>query len=150
VNQHRLPARRPAAAGAIQGCRARAVARHRWRPLLVMSPGSHGRGSSRRPFLICYPSRGVADRWPIHHGDTTRVTADLIGATRTRLLDDLDYGRTTKELAARHCLTANAVSHHVGTLTRASLVDRTRQGREVRYQLNEDGEHLPCRARVTS
>jgi DNA-binding transcriptional ArsR family regulator len=42
----------------------------------------------------------------------------------------------------RHDLAPGAVSYHLGALYRAGLVDRTREGLAVRYQLTQQGSWL--------
>jgi DNA-binding transcriptional ArsR family regulator len=92
--------------------------------------------------LISYPARGLAEGWSLNRHANPQATADLIGATRARLLADLADGRTTKELAARHYLTPSTASHHLRALHRAGLLERTRQGRKVLYQINQPGRQL--------
>ncbi|WP_327075015.1 helix-turn-helix domain-containing protein [Kitasatospora purpeofusca] len=67
---------------------------------------------------------------------------DLIGATRARLLADLDVPRSTTELAERHWLAASTVSYHLGVLHRAGLLVRTRSGRRALYQQAPRAEAL--------
>ncbi|MEZ0108090.1 DNA-binding transcriptional ArsR family regulator [Catenulispora sp. EB89] len=59
---------------------------------------------------------------------------DLLGATRARLLADLDIPRTTVELGERHFLAASTVSYHLGILHRSGLVTRVRDRNRVLYQ----------------
>jgi DNA-binding transcriptional ArsR family regulator len=59
---------------------------------------------------------------------------DLLGATRARLLADLDIARTTVELGERHFLAASTVSYHLGILHRSGLVTRVRDRNRVLYQ----------------
>lgn len=92
--------------------------------------------------VICYPARGIADVWNSARPTPDTALAQLIGATRAQLLADLYEGRTTLDLAHRHDLTPPAVSYHLGALYRAGLVDRTREGRRVLYQINGRGEVL--------
>jgi DNA-binding transcriptional ArsR family regulator len=83
--------------------------------------------------VIFYPARNVLnDRapWP---NDEGRGTIELIGHTRAMILAQLDQPRSTTELAARLGLSPSTVSHHLGVLHRAGLLDRSRDGREVLY-----------------
>jgi DNA-binding transcriptional ArsR family regulator len=59
---------------------------------------------------------------------------DLLGATRARLLADLDIPRTTVELGERHYLAVSTVSYHLGILHRSGLVTRVRDRNRVLYQ----------------
>ena len=59
---------------------------------------------------------------------------DLLGATRARLLADLDIPRTTVELGERHFLASSTVSYHLGILHRSGLVTRVRDRNRVLYQ----------------
>lgn len=59
---------------------------------------------------------------------------DLLGATRARLLADLDIPRTTAELGERHFLAVSTVSYHLGILHRSGLVTRVRDRNRVLYQ----------------
>jgi DNA-binding transcriptional ArsR family regulator len=91
---------------------------------------------------VCYPARGIAALWDDRHRHAARALADLLGVTRAALLADLDGGRTTTELAVRHDLTPGAVSYHLVALYRAGLVDRAREGLQVRYRLTQHGSWL--------
>jgi DNA-binding transcriptional ArsR family regulator len=91
---------------------------------------------------LSYPARGLAERWQPTSNEVSKATADLIGATRAGLLADLDEARTTTELAARHNLTPSTASHHLRALHQSGLLERTRYGREVLYQINDAGRQL--------
>ncbi|MFE6748531.1 helix-turn-helix domain-containing protein [Kitasatospora purpeofusca] len=67
---------------------------------------------------------------------------DLLGATRARLLADLDVPRSTGELAERHRLAASTASYHLGVLHRAGLLVRTRSGHRTLYQQTPRAEAL--------
>lgn len=83
----------------------------------------------RRPPVVCYPIPPA----PLPDGDPTSA-AELLGATRSRLLTDLARARTTTDLAARHHLSPSSVSYHLGVLYRAGLATRTRDGARVLYR----------------
>lgn len=73
---------------------------------------------------------------------TTPALPTLLGATRARILSDLQTPRSTTELGQRHYLTPATVSYHLGILHRAGLVTRTRSGYHVLYQQTERGAVL--------
>ncbi|GIJ29581.1 transcriptional regulator [Micromonospora qiuiae] len=78
----------------------------------------------------------------------SRDLTELVGATRAALLADLDITHTTADLARRHHLSAGTVSHHLGILHRAGLLDRGRDGKHVLYRRSPLGNALtrrPCR-----
>lgn len=83
--------------------------------------------------MLAYPavpgpkSRSAADEPPA-------PAPDLLGATRARLLADLDLPRTTLELGERHFLAVSTVSYHLGILHRSGLVTRVRDRNRVLYQ----------------
>lgn len=74
---------------------------------------------------------------------TTTVDDDLWSAlgdsTRRRLLDALlvDGNGTATSLSARVPVSRQAVTKHLMVLERVALVDSHKNGREVRYVLNE-------------
>jgi DNA-binding transcriptional ArsR family regulator len=65
--------------------------------------------------------------------------AALGDPTRRRLLDLLlaDGGGTATSLSGRMPVTRQAVAKHLGVLERAELVVPRKEGREVRYVVNE-------------
>jgi DNA-binding transcriptional ArsR family regulator len=86
----------------------------------------------RRP-MLAYPALPAAGS---ARADTAHPAPELLGATRARLLADLDHPRTTVELGDRHFLAASTVSYHLGILHRSGLVTRVRTGNRVLYQLS--------------
>lgn len=88
-------------------------------------------GPDRRPPMLAYPA--APDSWNRPAG-APPPAPDLLGATRARLLADLDIPRTTGELGARHCLAISTVSYHLGILHRSGLVTRVRDRKRVLYQ----------------
>lgn len=73
-----------------------------------------------------------ADHDPVH-----AVFAALSSPTRRDLLEDLARAgpATPSELETRHPVTRQAISKHLAALTAAGLVEPSRHGREVRYEL---------------
>lgn len=87
-------------------------------------------GPLRRQPMLVYP----ACPGPDSETATTSPAGALMGATRAKLLSDLETPRTTTELCERHFLTASSVSYHLGILHRSGLVTRTRVRHRVLYQ----------------
>jgi DNA-binding transcriptional ArsR family regulator len=92
----------------------------------------------RRP-MLAYPALPAADG---ARPDTAHPTPELLGATRARLLADLDRPRTTGELGDRHFLAISTVSYHLGILHRSGLVTRVREGNRVLYQHSSQASAL--------
>ncbi|MFJ8430972.1 ArsR/SmtB family transcription factor [Kitasatospora sp. NPDC094019] len=84
--------------------------------------------------MILYPAFPDPGAGPEPASASASPAGDLIGATRARILADLDSPRSTTELADRHRLAAGTVSYHLGVLHRAGLLVRTRSGRRALYQ----------------
>ncbi|CAN3985063.1 ArsR/SmtB family transcription factor [Kitasatospora purpeofusca] len=98
-----------------------------------------------RPMILypAFPDPGAgAGAGPGPEPGPASPAGDLIGATRARLLADLDVPRSTTELAERHWLAASTVSYHLGVLHRAGLLVRTRSGRRALYQQAPRAEAL--------
>jgi DNA-binding transcriptional ArsR family regulator len=68
--------------------------------------------------------------------------AQLVGASRARVLAALKQPRTTAELAADLELAASTVSAHLSALAEAGLLERQRSGRAVYYCLSNRGRKL--------
>ncbi|MEV6979395.1 DUF5937 family protein [Kitasatospora sp. NPDC093806] len=82
---------------------------------------------------LLYPPRGVATLWENTGHPVPDGLARVIGATRARLLAELDAPASTAELAHRTGLSAPNVSHHLTALREAGLLARHRTGRTVLY-----------------
>ncbi|WP_406206952.1 winged helix-turn-helix domain-containing protein [Kitasatospora sp. NBC_01560] len=118
---------------------------------LVLIPTLFGLGAQTDitqvgPPLICYPARGRATMGEgltgAHRGAPGGPLAALIGAPRARLLALLETPASTTELAHRLGVTPGAVSRHLGALTAAGLLDRSRYGRSVLYRRSRLGDEL--------
>jgi len=87
---------------------------------------------------VFYPGAGI--------GSATRPRSRglprLMGATRARLLQDLELPRSTAELSTRHRLAPATVSYHLGVLHDAGLVMRSRHRRLVLYRRSEQAASL--------
>jgi hypothetical protein len=88
-----------------------------------------------------YPVRAVGTLW----SDGTAPgggLSKLLGTGRAHVLGLLHAPATTTDLARRTGLSAGAVSQHLSALHGAGIVDRTRHGREVYYEVTEVGAGL--------
>lgn len=93
------------------------------------------------PPVIAYPTRGSAT---LTSSSTRRGPAlqALLGATRARLLLDLQEPASTTQLAHRHALSPGAVNQHLGVLSANGLATRARAGRSVHYRRTPLGDDL--------
>jgi DNA-binding transcriptional ArsR family regulator len=87
---------------------------------------------SWQPTLL-YPCAGGELVWQIEFVRPNAL-AGVLGATRARLLIELEEPATTSQLARRLGLAAPGVSQHLQHLRSARLVTADRDGREVRYR----------------
>jgi DNA-binding transcriptional ArsR family regulator len=94
------------------------------------------------PPHIVYTPRGLATLAESTPPPVPRALARLIGEPRARLLALLAEPATTTELAGRLGVTPPAVSQHLSALAAGRLVERTREGRQVRYRRSPLGETL--------
>ncbi|MDI3389057.1 helix-turn-helix domain-containing protein [Streptomyces sp. B-S-A8] len=93
--------------------------------------------------LLAYPSRGVGTLWVDAPPATPPgALTDLLGATRARLLAQLEEPLATVELARRFRVTPSAVSQHLAVLFATGLVTRARHGRQVLYRRTALGDQL--------
>lgn len=96
-----------------------------------------------------YPVRAVGTLWeraPAPPGDPL---ARVVGTGRAALLHLLDTAVTTTDLARLTGMSAGNVSQHLSALHAAGLVDRSREGRHVRYRNTEVAASLLRAARGT-
>ncbi|CCH33710.1 DUF5937 family protein [Actinosynnema sp. NPDC047251] len=80
---------------------------------------------------LCYPAHGFGSLWEPSAAPTGNALARLVGATRARLLHEIERPSTVSELAGRLGVTVGAVSQHLGVLRAAGLAVSRREGREV-------------------
>ncbi|TWP53710.1 winged helix-turn-helix transcriptional regulator [Lentzea tibetensis] len=78
---------------------------------------------------LCYPAHGFGSLWERHEVEPS--LAQLVGATRAKLLHELERPSTVSELAQRVGVTVGAVSQHLAVLRASGLVVSRRDGREV-------------------
>ena len=93
------------------------------------------------PPTLVYPARGVGELWSAPPRPPAALAA-VLGETRALLLADLGEPATTTALAARHGLSAAAVSGQLRRLTEAGLLSSRRHGKEVRYRRTRTGDAL--------
>ncbi|MEV4275056.1 ArsR/SmtB family transcription factor [Actinoplanes xinjiangensis] len=117
-----------------------------------------GRGLTFTPSLFCnravtlidtsqpprlwYPARGRGTVWGTRTAPSEQALADLLGRSRSQILQTLNQPLNTAELARRLSLSPGAVSQHLGVLSRAGLLDRSRHGHAVLYSRTTLGERL--------
>jgi DNA-binding transcriptional ArsR family regulator len=87
--------------------------------------------------VLSYPAHGLGNGRP-----RTQDMSQLVGATRARLLLDLDVPRTTSDLSIRHRLAPATVSYHLSVMHGSGLVAKTRDKRSVLYRRTERGDAL--------
>jgi DNA-binding transcriptional ArsR family regulator len=92
--------------------------------------------------LLTYPSRGISTLWaPPPQPDPTALL-DLLGHTRTLLLQMLHEPLPTIEIARRLKITPSAVSQHLQVLHSTGLLTRARDRRHVLYRRAPTGDQL--------
>jgi DNA-binding transcriptional ArsR family regulator len=89
-----------------------------------------------------YPARGVAELWVDRKVTPSAALVGVFGATRARLLAELDDPASTKDLSGRTGLTPGGVNQHLTALKAAGLVSSHRVGRYVLYARTAIAEHL--------
>ncbi|HEX6347154.1 ArsR/SmtB family transcription factor [Umezawaea sp.] len=80
---------------------------------------------------LCYPATGFGTLWTRPAPPARPALTRLLGATRARLLHELERPSTVSELAERLGVTVGAVSQHLGVLRETGLAVSRREGREV-------------------
>ena len=115
-----------------------------YKPVPPLDPGE--------PPSLGYPSRGIGTLWsPPPQPDPTALV-DLLGRTRTLLLQMLEEPLPTVEIARRLKVTPSAVSQHLQVLHATGLVTRARDRRHVLYRRTQTGDQLttPAPGRVNA
>ncbi len=90
--------------------------------------------------VLAYPARGVAELGRPDGDVPDDDLVALLGATRARIARALDVPSTTTDLAERLGLAPSTISRHLSGLAGSGLVDRTRTGSLVFYNLSARGE----------
>lgn len=91
---------------------------------------------------VAYPARGVGTVWPPSSGRSAGALGDLLGASRARLLRELDAEASTSTIARRLGLGLPTTSVHLRVLRAAGLVAARRGGREVLHRRTALGAAL--------
>lgn len=91
---------------------------------------------------LYYSPRGVANLWGESPAPLSDALEFAFGRGRAGVLLALSLPSTTLDLAGRLGVTSADVSHHLGRLRKAGLVEAQRQGRQVFYGLTERGGAL--------
>jgi DNA-binding transcriptional ArsR family regulator len=94
------------------------------------------------PKAILYPARGVAALLDPAVERPPAALADLLGASRARLLQALAEPASTTHLARVLNLSVGGVNDHLAVLAAAGLLDRARSGRSVLYRRTPLGDAL--------
>lgn len=89
-----------------------------------------------------YPPRGVAELWTPRKVTPSQALVGVLGASRARLLTELDHPASTTDLARRTGLTPGGASQHLTALKAAGLVSAHRVGRQVLYARTAVAEAL--------
>jgi DNA-binding transcriptional ArsR family regulator len=90
--------------------------------------------------MLGYPARGRGAVFAT--AEPAPNESAILGPRRAALLKDLGTPRSTKELAARHRLSAPTVSYHLSRLREAGLVAARRSGQSVLYERTGRAESL--------
>lgn len=103
---------------------------------------------SVEPFTpsVSYASRGVGNLWQTRMNSKIAGIEALIGATRARVLRQLDLPMSTGQVADALDLSPASSNEHLKVLTGSGLALRQRDGRAVLYRRSELGDDLLCGA----
>ena len=101
------------------------------------------------PPSLAYPSRGIGTLWAPPPQPDPAALVDLLGRTRTLLIQMLDEPLPTIEIARRLKVTPSAISQHLQVLHATGLVARARDGRQVLYRRTPVADEL-AQPRVTA
>ena len=115
-----------------------------YKPVPPLDPGE--------PPSLGYPSRGIGTLWSPPPQPDPAALVDLLGRTRTLLLQMLEEPLPTVEIARRLKVTPSAVSQHLQVLHATGLVTRARDRRHVLYRRTQTGDQLttPAPGRVNA
>ena len=108
-------------------------------PDAVISNPGHRDGA-----LLAYAAPGAAALWEAADGAGVgaEALAELLGATRARIMLAVQTPATTGDVALQLDISSQLVSHHLVALRRKGLVDGIRFGRRVYYRLSGRGRQL--------
>lgn len=99
------------------------------------------------PPSLAYPSRGIGTLWAPPPQPDLGALVDLLGRTRTVLLQMLDEPLPTVEIARRLKVTPSAISQHLQVLHSTGLVTRARDRRQVLYRRTSLADELTASRR---
>jgi DNA-binding transcriptional ArsR family regulator len=99
------------------------------------------------PPSLAYPSRGIGTLWASPPEPDPTAVVDLLGRTRTLLLQMLEEPLPTVELARRLKVTPSAISQHLQVLHHTGLLTRARDRRQVLYRRAPLGDQLIAKSR---
>jgi DNA-binding MarR family transcriptional regulator len=105
-----------------------------YKPVPPLDPGE--------PPSLGYPSRGIATLWSPASQPDPSAFIDLLGRTRTLLLQMLEEPLPTVGIARRLKVTPSAVSQHLQVLHATGLVTRACDRRHVHYRRSAAGDQL--------
>lgn len=91
--------------------------------------------------VISYAARGAGRVWEEPNRSHLEL-ADLIGRSRTSILELLDIERTTTSLAEALDLAPSTISWHLSVMVAAGLLEHRRDGRRVQYTRTMVGDLL--------
>jgi len=100
------------------------------------------------PPSLAYPSRGIGTLWAPPARPDPAALVDLLGRTRTLLIQMLEEPLPTIEIARRMKVTPSAISQHLQVLHATGLLARARDGRQVLYRRTAVADEL-AQPRVT-
>jgi DNA-binding transcriptional ArsR family regulator len=116
-------------------------------PSVFVWPGLAAQFTAPWPKALLYPARGSSALWETSEGTSPAgALADLIGASRARVLLALEDPASTSQLARSFTMATGAVGDHLAVLRHSGLVARARSGRSVLYYRTPLGDALAASA----
>jgi DNA-binding transcriptional ArsR family regulator len=91
---------------------------------------------------LYYSPRGVATVWGEPALPACKALELALGKQRAKVLLAVPKPKTTEDISRELNVTTGNVSHHLGRLKRAGLIDVRREGRLLFYNLSAKGEAL--------
>lgn len=96
------------------------------------------------PYLatLTYAPRGIGKLWTVPRSSSLAAVEKLLGATRARILRQLDIAISTTQVAAAMEISMSTANEHLKVLHETGLITSTRRGREVLYRRTSAGDAL--------